>query len=265
MGSGCGPSRAFFAPGQARRGKRREADVRRRRRKRRPGRACRHARARPHRRAHAGRRLHLELPRLQRLRVRRLRAACLRRKRSASSPVRTGARGAAPRARRPASPSGAWRPYRFSTQGRPVTLRPDATRLFNGYDVDARLLATEAGRAFYRLRRPPTSSATRPARPPSWARSARWAAPAGPAAQPLVEFGAFSQKPGEQPRADRLEGFAADEVATVVAVDEHGNRLAEATTARQRLRVPPRAREMHERSSRSTRTVTHSPRGTYLE
>ncbi|HET8741424.1 MAG TPA: hypothetical protein VFM41_02285 [Gaiella sp.] len=119
-------------------------------------------------------------------------------------------------------------PYRFSTQGRPGTLRPDAARrLFNGYAVEARLLATEAGRAFYRLRRPPDVECYATGKASKLGEIGSMGCPGRPGGQPLVEFGAFSQKRGERPHADRLEGFAADEVATVVAVDEHGNRLAE--------------------------------------
>ena len=118
-------------------------------------------------------------------------------------------------------------PYRFSTQGRPVALRPDATRLFNGYAVEARLLATEAGRAFYRLRRPPDVECYATGKASRLGEIGSMGCPGRPGGQPLVEFGAFSQQRGERPRADRLEGFAADEVATVVAVDEHGNQLAE--------------------------------------
>ncbi len=120
-------------------------------------------------------------------------------------------------------------PYRFSTQGRPVTLQPDATRLFNGYTVDARLLATEAGRAFYRLRRPPDIECYATGKASNLGEIGSMGCPGRPGGQPLIEFGAFSQKPGEQPHADRLEGFAADEVATVVAVDEHGSQLAKVT------------------------------------
>jgi len=118
-------------------------------------------------------------------------------------------------------------PYRFSTQGRPVTLRPDAARLFNGYAVEARLLATEAGRAFYRLRRPPDVECYATGKASHLGEIGSMGCPARPGGQPLVEFGAFSQKRSERPHADRLEGFAADEVATVAAIDEHGNRLAE--------------------------------------
>ena len=74
-------------------------------------------------------------------------------------------------------------PYRFSTQGRPVTLRPDATRTVQRL----RRRSAPAGDRGRSSVLPVATAARRRVlrdrqRPPSWVRSARWAAPADPAA-----------------------------------------------------------------------------------
>lgn len=118
--------------------------------------------------------------------------------------------------------------YTFANRGQPILLR-EARRFFNGHAPHGRLLGVLAGRAFYRLQ--PTAKVTCFA-----TGDARKLGEIGEmgcggfvGSQPLVEFNSgFSSLTGPQ-HLVRLEGFAADQVATVAAVDKDGKQLATTT------------------------------------
>ena len=229
-------------PREARRGKRGKADVRRRRRKRRARRDHRHARTRHpvaltpdggfiwNCRAYNG-------------------CACVVAELRAFDQMgklvtRQDWRSRSCAKRTPSGvPQQTVTPYRFSTQGRPVTLRPDAARLFNGYAVEARLLATEAGRAFYRLRRPPDVECYATGKASNLGEIGSMGCPGRPGGQPLVEFGrvlaeagrAAARRPARRVRRRR---------------GRHRRRRRRARkptrrgeTTREHLRVPPRPTE----------------------